>query len=314
MDERDVLNIDADDELAGRLSSQEVAARYGVSRRSVARHCAQGRLPAEKCAGRWRVRLADAEAWAQSLGEVPALPRCDWQLHTIDGVQWVSLVEPCALLGLDATAELASLAARPWAVVRAAQGLAERRTLSMWLATIEPQRVVERARATLEHLQREADAELDRLRARALVLAASPGRAANDDAESAASDLEALAQRLAALERWVEAREAERQAALEPALGAAPGTDAAALQQWRSRVNRALQGYCQLSQVSHRLAWREAYVRLYYQCGIDAARRQRVRGTPTTIEVLTEQELRWLHSIVVQMAHEWQRNNVMQQA
>lgn len=89
-----------------------------------------------------------------------------------DGVAMTALRPLCEHLGVDYSAQLKRLKARSWATVAvtatvAADGkprnmaMVDRRTLTMWLATIDERRVSDSVRPTLVRLQAEAADALD---------------------------------------------------------------------------------------------------------------------------------------------------------
>lgn len=90
----------------------------------------------------------------------------------VDGKPYVSLRHACAALGIDVERQRRKLSEKPWAVtvLRTATGadgksyamtLIDRRTLIMWLATIDSRAVAEKARPVVEAFQREAADALD---------------------------------------------------------------------------------------------------------------------------------------------------------
>lgn len=89
-----------------------------------------------------------------------------------DGTEWVAARHICEALGIDWAGQFTKLKNKNWAVVElipttAADGknyqtsMVDRRTLTMWLATIDTNRVSEAARPTLEAYQLEAANALD---------------------------------------------------------------------------------------------------------------------------------------------------------
>ncbi|MEJ4121405.1 phage antirepressor N-terminal domain-containing protein [Corynebacterium macginleyi] len=89
-----------------------------------------------------------------------------------DGTKWVAARHICEALGIDWAGQFTKLKNKNWAVVElipitAADGknyqtsMVDRRTLTMWLATIDTNRVSEAARPTLEAYQLEAANALD---------------------------------------------------------------------------------------------------------------------------------------------------------
>ena len=89
-----------------------------------------------------------------------------------DGTEWVAARHICNALGIDWSGQAAKLKNKNWATVEnistvGADGknrdmaMVDRRTLTMWLATIDANRVGEAARPTLEAYQLEAANALD---------------------------------------------------------------------------------------------------------------------------------------------------------
>lgn len=89
-----------------------------------------------------------------------------------DGTQWVVVRHVCDVLGIDSKSQRQKLQSKPWAtgVVITSVGtdgreremyMVDRRTLTMWLATIDTNRVNEEARPVLEAFQLEAANALD---------------------------------------------------------------------------------------------------------------------------------------------------------
>lgn len=89
-----------------------------------------------------------------------------------DGTEWAAARHICDSLGIDWKSQHRKLESKSWAVVvmmttTAADGksyqtsMVDRRTLTMWLATIDTNRVSEAARPTLEAYQLEAANALD---------------------------------------------------------------------------------------------------------------------------------------------------------
>lgn len=89
-----------------------------------------------------------------------------------DGTEWASAKHVCDALGIDWKSQHRKLDSKPWSVMvmmttTAADGknyqtsMVDRRTLTMWLATIDTNRVSEAARPTLEAYQLEAANALD---------------------------------------------------------------------------------------------------------------------------------------------------------
>lgn len=89
-----------------------------------------------------------------------------------EGKPWVSVKHVCEALGIDTESQRKKLKSKPWtcSVMITAQVsgqgretyMIDRRTLTMWLATIDTNRVSEAARPTLEAYQLEAADALDR--------------------------------------------------------------------------------------------------------------------------------------------------------
>lgn len=89
-----------------------------------------------------------------------------------DGTEWVAVRPICDALGIDSKSQRAKLHGKNWAtgVIITSVGadgksremfMVDRRTLTMWLATIDTNRVSEAARPTLEAYQLEAANALD---------------------------------------------------------------------------------------------------------------------------------------------------------
>lgn len=102
------------------------------------------------------------------------VPNTDRQLMAtlIDGVPHVSLRHACDSLGINYTTQLDKLRRRSWATVplwgsvaadgkRRQMAMMDRRTMTMWLATIDENRVSEEARPVLIAFQAEAADVLD---------------------------------------------------------------------------------------------------------------------------------------------------------
>ena len=93
-------------------------------------------------------------------------------VQTEDGKEWASPRHICEVLGLDWKSQHRKLHDKSWACVVkmtmqvSGQGremfMVDRRTLTMWLATIDTNRVTPEARPTLEVFQNEAADALDR--------------------------------------------------------------------------------------------------------------------------------------------------------
>lgn len=89
-----------------------------------------------------------------------------------EGAEWVSIRHACEALGIDRARQQQKLNEKTWAVggmmpLTAADGknyqtyMVDRRTFTMWLATIDTNRVNEAARPILETYQKEAADALD---------------------------------------------------------------------------------------------------------------------------------------------------------
>lgn len=89
-----------------------------------------------------------------------------------DGTQWIAARHVCEQMGIDWKGQHSKLRGKPWAVVEMISttgsdgkqyrmNMVDRRTLTMWLATIDTNRVSESARPTLEAFQLEAANALD---------------------------------------------------------------------------------------------------------------------------------------------------------
>lgn len=89
-----------------------------------------------------------------------------------DGTEWASTKHVCTALGIDRKSQQRKLNEKPWATgvmmtLTASDGknyqthMVDRRTLTMWLATIDTNRVSATARPTLEAYQLEAANALD---------------------------------------------------------------------------------------------------------------------------------------------------------
>ena len=102
------------------------------------------------------------------------IPFHDGELVAVehDGQPRVSVRHICESIGIDTRSQLRKLGRKPWAVVvnltmTAADGknydtaTVDRRTLTMWLATVDTNVVAESARPFLEQLQNEAADALD---------------------------------------------------------------------------------------------------------------------------------------------------------
>lgn len=102
------------------------------------------------------------------------LPGTDATINATADGQQVALKPACEAIGLDYSAQYRRLLRQPWATVAVMATVAEdgkvrematvdRRTFTMWLATIESSRIKsERTRMTLATFQREAADALDR--------------------------------------------------------------------------------------------------------------------------------------------------------
>ena len=90
----------------------------------------------------------------------------------VDGKEWASITHVCEVLGIDSKSQRRKLHDKSWAcgvmmtLQVSGQGrevfMVDRRTLTMWLATIDTNRVAPEARPTLEAFQNEAADALDR--------------------------------------------------------------------------------------------------------------------------------------------------------
>ena len=90
----------------------------------------------------------------------------------VDGKEWASITHVCEVLGIDSKSQRRKLHDKSWAcgvmmtLQVFGQGrevfMVDRRTLTMWLATIDTNRVAPEARPTLEAFQNEAADALDR--------------------------------------------------------------------------------------------------------------------------------------------------------
>ncbi|OFQ47333.1 phage antirepressor N-terminal domain-containing protein [Corynebacterium sp. HMSC076D02] len=88
-----------------------------------------------------------------------------------DGTEWASITHVCDALGIDSKSQRRKIQGKSWAcgvmmtLQVAGQNrevfMVDRRTLTMWLATIDTNRVSEAARPTLEAFQLEAANALD---------------------------------------------------------------------------------------------------------------------------------------------------------
>ncbi|MDN8624557.1 phage antirepressor N-terminal domain-containing protein [Corynebacterium kroppenstedtii] len=94
-------------------------------------------------------------------------------VQTEDGTQWAAARHICDVLGIDWGSQSVKLKNKSWATVAMITTVAEdgkqrtmfmvdRRTLTMWLATIDTNRVAPEVRPTLEAFQNEAADALDR--------------------------------------------------------------------------------------------------------------------------------------------------------
>jgi hypothetical protein len=103
-----------------------------------------------------------------------AVPRTDRQIvaATVDGTPMVSIRHACDAIGMEPARQIQKLNSRSWATVYmtttvAADGKAremamiDRRTFTMWLATIDANRVSAAARPVIEAFQAEAADALD---------------------------------------------------------------------------------------------------------------------------------------------------------
>ncbi|WP_296138461.1 phage antirepressor N-terminal domain-containing protein [uncultured Corynebacterium sp.] len=90
----------------------------------------------------------------------------------VDGKEWASITHVCEVLGIDSKSQRRKLHDKSWAcgvmmtLQVSGQGrevfMVDRRTLTMWLATIDTNRVAPETRPTLEAFQNEAADALDR--------------------------------------------------------------------------------------------------------------------------------------------------------
>ncbi|WP_318744815.1 phage antirepressor N-terminal domain-containing protein [Corynebacterium sp. SFY-M4] len=90
----------------------------------------------------------------------------------VDGKEWASITHVCEILGIDSKSQRRKLHDKSWAcgvmmtLQVSGQGrevfMVDRRTLTMWLATIDTNRVAPEVRPTLEAFQNEAADALDR--------------------------------------------------------------------------------------------------------------------------------------------------------
>ena len=84
----------------------------------------------------------------------------------VDGKEWASITHVCEVLGIDSKSQRRKLHDKSWAcgvmmtLQVSGQGrevfMVDRRTLTMWLATIDTNRVAPETRPTLEAFQNEA--------------------------------------------------------------------------------------------------------------------------------------------------------------
>lgn len=132
---------------------------------------------------------------------VPVPGADDLMAAQFDGREWASLRHMCDSLGIDYVTQLRKLKGRSWATVGqkpmvAADGkvremaLVDSKTIPMWLATIDENRVAEEARPKLIAYQREARDALDSYFNKRLVAAPAVNqfdvlRAAIDQIEAA---------------------------------------------------------------------------------------------------------------------------------
>lgn len=125
-----------------------------------------------------------------------------------DGTQWVVVRHVCDVLGIDSKSQRQKLQSKPWAtgVVITSVGtdgreremyMVDRRTLTMWLATIDTNRVNEEARPVLEAFQLEAANALDSYFYK--------GGAINPEIESAGYTAEELIERFSLPRNYPEA-------------------------------------------------------------------------------------------------------------
>lgn len=103
------------------------------------------------------------------------VPGTGEQLQAVqfDGKEWAALRPICDAIGIDSKAQRRKLHSKPWAVgvMMTSTGsdgknyemfMVDRRTLTMWLATIDTNRVADEARPVLEAFQNEAADALDK--------------------------------------------------------------------------------------------------------------------------------------------------------
>ncbi|MFC9892141.1 phage antirepressor N-terminal domain-containing protein [Nocardia sp. NPDC127579] len=116
---------------------------------------------------------ANSSSMANSLVRIP-IPGTDQTLlaTTLGGKPFAALRPMCEALGIAYSAQLQKLRTKSWATVSISNTVAsdgksremamiDRRTISMWLATIDENRVADDARPTIQAFQREAADALD---------------------------------------------------------------------------------------------------------------------------------------------------------
>lgn len=107
-----------------------------------------------------------------ALVSVPVAGAADLMAAQFDGREWASLRHMCDSLGIDYATQLRKLKARSWATVGQKpivaadskvreMALVDSKTIPMWLATIDENRVAAEARPTLIAYQSEARDALD---------------------------------------------------------------------------------------------------------------------------------------------------------
>lgn len=169
------------------------------------------------------------------------VPGTDRQImaRVVDGKPMVSLRHCCDAIGIDPENQRRKLSAKPWAVavMSTATGLdgksyqmtmIDRRTFTMWLATIDTNRVSPAARPILEAFQAEAADALDAYFNEG---GAINPRATEDQLERIARQAQAQAAVLQALKGIVDPKhlEAKGRVVLARALGETPEIAAAAI-------------------------------------------------------------------------------------
>lgn len=143
----------------------------------------------------------------------------------VNGEPHVSVRHVCDALGIDTRSQLRKLASRSWAVVvkatmTAADGknyetsLVDRRTLTMWLATVNVNTVAEDARAVLDAYQTEAADALDAYFSHGVAVRPSSDLSSIDIIRAMVDQLEAN-QRMAAEAKEIATTTAARLDAIE---------------------------------------------------------------------------------------------------